>query len=119
MTHRPRVPRGRTAILALFAAASCFSFGAGSWLPAQQALEKLPPYTEHQDLSYYLDATGQKVSIKTIADWEIRRRHVRANMLDVMDSLQGKEKRVPLDVQMVEEVRVRNLTRRKITFQAA
>lgn len=77
----------------------------------------LPPYREHQDLSYYLDAAGARHPIKTSADWKIRRKQVLAGMEAVMGPLPGPEMRVPLDVKVEEEVRVGDLVRRKITYR--
>jgi acetyl esterase/lipase len=77
-----------------------------------------PKYAEHQDLLYYLDAGGKKQPVQTVADWEIRRRHILAGMQRVMGELPGAAKRVPLDVRQVEEVRIENLLRRKITYQS-
>lgn len=84
---------------------------------ALQAEEKVPAYREHQDLSYYLDAAGRKVSIRTPADWEVRRRHILANMQLVMGALPGKDRRVPLEVKQIEEVEVGKLRRRKLSYQ--
>lgn len=83
---------------------------------AQEKVQPVP-YSEHQDLSYYLDDAGQKKPIKTVADWELRRKHVLRNMQAVMGPVPGPERRVPLDVKQVEEVRVGDLTRRKLTYQ--
>jgi dienelactone hydrolase len=79
--------------------------------------EPAPRYAEHQDLSYYLDANGAKQPIKTPADWERRRQHILANMQVVMGPLPSAAKKVPLDVKQVEEVKVGDLVRRKITYQ--
>src|SRR5579871_2195608 len=77
--------------------------------------EKAPHYPEHQDLLYYLDSQGDKHPIKTVADWEIRKRHILAHMQRVMGPLPDASKKVPLDVKQVEEVRVGELVRRKLT----
>lgn len=74
-------------------------------------------YSEHQDLSYYLDSKGEKHPIKTVADWEVRRRHILQNMQLVMGPVPGRDKRVPLDVKQVDAVVVGELTRHKVTYQ--
>jgi acetyl esterase/lipase len=74
------------------------------------------PYPEHQDLSYYLDARGQRHAIKSTADWEKRRQHILANMQVVMGPLPDPSKKVPLDVNAIEEVKIGDLVRRKITY---
>ena len=118
MTLPTRIRRLSPAMLVLVATAVCAAFGEGGVrVFAQSSDPKSPTFAEHQDVRYYLDAGGQRVPIKTVADWEIRRRHVLANMQTVMGPLPGNEKRVPLDVQTVDEVRVGNLTQRKITYQ--
>src|SRR5262245_50300276 len=80
--------------------------------------EQPPPYRNHQDLTFYLDAAGKKHSVKTPADWSIRRRHILLGMQAAMGPLPGAEKRVPLDAKVLEEVKVGPLVRRKLTFQS-
>lgn len=86
-------------------------------MPAVVAIgEEVPRYAEHQDLSYFLDASGQKQSIKSSADWAKRREHVAAWMQTIMGPLPKPEKPVPLDVKVEEEVAVGELTRKKISY---
>ena len=75
-------------------------------------------YPEHLDLTYYLDRDGKKHPIKTPADWEIRRKHIVANLELVTGPLPGEKFRVPLDVKVVEEKKIGKLTRKKITYQS-
>jgi len=75
------------------------------------------PYANHQDLSYVLNDKGEKQPIKTVADWELRRKHVLHNMQVVMGALPDASKRVPLDVKVVEETALQGLMRKKITYQ--
>lgn len=84
---------------------------------AAQAEDKIPSYPDHQDLLYYLDKDGRKQPVKTVADWEIRKKHILANMQRVMGPLPGKEKWVPLEVKQLEEIKVGQLLRRKISYQ--
>ncbi len=86
----------------------------GRFEPALPVIE----YSDHTDLSHYRDREGRQNSIKSVADWQIRRQHVVANMERVMGPLPSPMRRVPLDVKIVEEKRVGALIRRKITFQA-
>lgn len=78
--------------------------------------DKSPNYAEHQDLSYVLDANGQKHQIKKVADWEKRRAHILAGMQIVMGPVPDASKRVPADLKIEEETKVGDLTRRKITY---
>jgi len=75
-------------------------------------------YEEHHDLSYYLDREGRRHEIGTEADWRKRREHILANMQLAMGRFPGATQRVSLDVKVIEEKRVGELTRRKISFQS-
>lgn len=86
--------------------------------PSMAQAAEPPNYAEHQDLTYYLDADGRKQAVKTVADWDKRRQHILANMQRVMGDVPDQAKRVPLDVKQVEEVKVDQLVRRKLTFQS-
>jgi dienelactone hydrolase len=79
--------------------------------------DKPPVYPEHQDLSYYLDAAGNKHKVATPDDWRVRRAHILAHMQTVMGPLPGDEKRVPLDLKTLEEkVLEGGLVRKKISY---
>lgn len=88
----------------------------GVTVKSAESSEPVPQYPQHQDLSYYLDAEGKKHPIKTVADWEIRRRHILAHMQTVMGPLPAPEKKVPLDLQILDEEKVGELTRKKIAY---
>jgi dienelactone hydrolase len=79
-----------------------------------------PPieYPDHTDVSSYRDRAGKEHPIKTVADWEIRRRHIVENVERVMGPLPGPLRRVPLDVKVVEEKMIGKLIRRKLTYQS-
>jgi dienelactone hydrolase len=80
----------------------------------------LPPiaYPDHTDLTSVLDRKGGKTPIRTPADWEVRRGHVADNLALVMGPFPSQLRRVPLDVKEIEQVKVGNLIRRKVTFQS-
>ncbi|MBS0267031.1 MAG: prolyl oligopeptidase family serine peptidase [Planctomycetes bacterium] len=80
------------------------------------AADPVPLYAEHQDLSYVLDASGQKHPIQSVADWELRRQHVLAHMQSVMGPLPDRTKLAPLEIQVVEKVNLGNIVRRKIEY---
>jgi dienelactone hydrolase len=75
-----------------------------------------PFYADKAELLVYIDASGRKRPIRTAADWPKRREHILANMQLVMGPLPEASRKVPLDVQTVEEVELGALRRRKITF---
>ncbi|MSS70079.1 MAG: acetylxylan esterase [Candidatus Latescibacteria bacterium] len=64
----------------------------------------------------YLDGQGKAHEVKSVEDWKKRRAHILANMQEVMGKKPDEGKRVPLDVQEVEEVEFPTFTRKKITF---
>jgi dienelactone hydrolase len=78
--------------------------------------EPAPLYPEHQDLSYYLDAAGVKHEIRTVEDWEIRRRHILANMQRVMGPLPDRSRLEALDSRQLESVEIGQIVRQKIEY---
>ncbi len=86
-------------------------------LPNAVIADDVPVYAEHQNLSYFVDVSGQKQPINTPADWAKRREHIAAWMQTVMGPLPKPEKPVPLNVKVEEEVAVGELTRKKISYQ--
>jgi pimeloyl-ACP methyl ester carboxylesterase len=83
--------------------------------PAMTA-DATPKYVEHQDLSYYFDLRGRRHAIRTVADWEIRRSHILAHMREVMGPLPHPAVPIPLDVKLLNEVRLGSIVRRKISY---
>ncbi len=75
-----------------------------------------PFYSDHAKLLVYKDADGKEHPVQTAADWAIRRKHILENMQLVMGALPNASKKVPLDVQVLEEVKLPTFTRKKITF---
>ncbi|MGE3313497.1 MAG: alpha/beta hydrolase family protein [Planctomycetaceae bacterium] len=76
----------------------------------------VPQYAEHQDLSYYLDATGEKHPVRNADDWKMRRAQILAHMQTVMGPVPKPTTPVPLDVQVLEETPVENCVRKKISY---
>jgi len=76
----------------------------------------VPFYPDETNLLLYQDDKGGSHPVKTKRDWQKRRSHILANMQLVMGTLPGKERRVPLDMQVVEEERLPRFVRKKITF---
>ncbi len=76
-----------------------------------------PFYEDKTKLLMYLDQAGKEVPIRTAKDWHKRRAHILANMERVMGPL-PKEKKQPLDVRVVEEVKTAKYVRKKLTYQA-
>ncbi len=77
-----------------------------------------PRYTDHSDLSHFIDAQGRQRPIQSVDDWLVRKRHVQLHLQAVMGQLPGPAQRVTLDVKTIEEARVGAVTRRKLTYQS-
>jgi acetyl esterase/lipase len=97
---------------ALLASLSAF-LGIGLLLPA---LADAPVYPNKSKLLVYRDAEGKEHPVHTAADWQRRREHILANMQRVMGPLPDAARKVPLDVQVTEEVKAEKYVRRKLTF---
>jgi hypothetical protein len=54
--------------------------------------------------------------VRSVADWQVRRDQTLAHVQEVMGPMPGAERRVPLDVQVVESVEEPAYVRKKITF---
>ena len=81
---------------------------------ASDAAERLP----RENLLAYRGSGGKIEQGSTVADWQKRRRQVLAGMQSVMGRLPGKEKRVPFEVKVEEEVDCESYLRRLITYQS-
>jgi dienelactone hydrolase len=75
-----------------------------------------PFYPDKLNLLVYRDEAGKEHAVRTVDDWATRRTHILANMQEVMGPLPDDSTRVPLDVQVLEEVKEEKYTRKKITF---
>ncbi len=75
-----------------------------------------PFYPDKFSLLAYMDEQGLLHPIRNVREWFIRRQHILANMQLVMGPLPEESKRVPLDVQVVDEQQTEHFVRRKITF---
>ncbi len=77
-----------------------------------------PERLDRKDLLQYHDSSGTVQPVVTPADWQLRREEILRGMRDVMGPLPGGERRVPLDVQLIEEVDAGSYIRRLITYQS-
>ncbi|MBI2301305.1 MAG: alpha/beta fold hydrolase [Armatimonadetes bacterium] len=67
-------------------------------------------------LLVYLDDQGQAQPVTTPAEWALRRQAILAGMQEAMGPHPGNDKRVPLDVQVTEEVALDQVVRRRLSF---
>jgi dienelactone hydrolase len=77
---------------------------------------RLPVYPDHTRLLVVRDAAGNETPVKTPADWRVRRDHVLAHVQEVMGPMPGGERRVPLNLRVLEEFDEPGYVRRRITY---
>jgi len=77
-----------------------------------------PDYPDHTRLMIVRTAAGDESPVRTAEDWSTRRRHILEHLQAVMGPLPGPDRRVPLDVQIVETHDELGYVRKKITFAA-
>lgn len=71
---------------------------------------------DHQDLSYWVSADGERLPIKSVADWEHRRQAIVANVELVMGALPQPATPVDLAPQILEEHDEDGIIRRKVAY---
>lgn len=77
-------------------------------------------YRDHKRVMYYLDENKVEQPVKSPADWAIRRRHILAGMQLAMGNLPPRdpEKKLPLDVKILEGVQQDGITRLTVSYIA-
>lgn len=85
---------------------------------APHRLKSLPKYPRHDDVRTFMNEAGQLEPIRTLADWQVRRRHILEAMTQVMGELPAHPSAVPLDVQVMAESRDGGLIRRRLSYQS-
>lgn len=75
-----------------------------------------PFYADKFNLLVYADEQGNLHLIRSVDEWQIRKQHILANMQLVMGKLPDESKRVPLNVQVMDEHDGGAFIRRKIAF---
>lgn len=76
----------------------------------------LPVYPDHAQLLVTRTVEGDETPVTTPADWAVRRAHILAGLQAVMGPLPGGERRVPLDLKVVETFDGPKYERRRITY---
>jgi dienelactone hydrolase len=92
-------------------------------LPPGLSFAAQPPAAEparlsREDLLLWRTEANVIFPVRTVADWQQRRAEIVRGMASVMGPLPGAEKRVALDVRVVEEVDGGRYVRRLITYQS-
>ncbi|MGC9319303.1 MAG: alpha/beta hydrolase [Armatimonadota bacterium] len=91
--------------------------GIGS-APAQEetTMADAPVYRDHHHLLHVLDEGGDRQPVTSVDQWLVRRDHILANMQRVMGRQPGDERRVALDMEVLEQESGDGWMRRKITY---
>ncbi|HOB85669.1 MAG TPA: alpha/beta fold hydrolase [Bacteroidales bacterium] len=76
------------------------------------------PVSSGKDLLVYQNSRGKTKNIKSQKQWQKQRDQILESMQKVMGPLPDRSKKVPIDLQIIEEVKVGNVRRLKITFAA-
>ena len=90
---------------------ACFAFS--SFAVAQQSAR-----LDRYDLLAFHDAAGKVRPVQTAADWQQRRAEIIRGMQEVMGKFPGDERRVGIDVEVVDEADAGSYVRRLITYQS-
>jgi dienelactone hydrolase len=91
----------------------CFLNGSHFAVPTQGT----PPfYRDRSNLLVYLDSDGKEHAITKASDWNKRRKHILANMQEVMGPLPDPSRKVALYVRYTEEKKTDKWIRKKLTF---
>lgn len=92
----------------------CFLFSLG--LLGVSVVYSQPFYPDKSKLLVYRDEEGKEHPIKNADDWAKRRAHILANLQLVMGPMPPDTHKVALDIKVIDEVKVGNYLRKKITF---
>lgn len=101
----PHRPLGSVAALLLLAATA-----------VRAEAPKLPAYPDHAKLLVVRGPDGGQTRVATPADWDVRRSHILAHLQEVMGPLPGGERRVPLDLRVVETIDEPDFVRKKVSY---
>jgi len=73
---------------------------------------------DRTNLLQYHDVNGSKQPVTTKAEWQLRRAEIVKGMQVVMGEFPGDDRRVPLDMRILEEADAGSYIRRLITYQS-
>ena len=78
--------------------------------------EPVPSYPDHTRLLVIRDLEGRETPITTPDQWAIRRGHILSHLQEVMGPLPATNRRVPIDLQVTQEIPEPGFTRKAISF---
>jgi len=85
-------------------------------LQATSVAAPAPQYEDHQRVMVVKDPAGNETAIENAFQLGLRRRHILAGMEEAMGEFPDTRRRVPLDVQIVEEVETDKYIRQRISY---
>lgn len=77
-----------------------------------------PTRLDRNNLLQYRDSDGAVQPVTTPAEWQKRRAEILRGMEEVMGKLPGDDRRVPLEMEVIEEADAGTCVRRLITYQS-
>lgn len=78
--------------------------------------EPSPAYADKLNLMVVIGADGVKRQVKTAEDWRVRRQHILKRFQLVMGKLPDAGRKCPIEPQVVEQVELEKVTRKKILY---
>ncbi len=75
-----------------------------------------PRYKDKNDLLKHIDARGDAHAITRAEQWKTRRADILANIRSALGPTPGRSFRAPLDIKVIEEVKLEAYMRRKISY---
>lgn len=76
-----------------------------------------PDYPEHLDLTYRLTDAGERRPLRSADDWAERRRQIQWHFERVAGEFPGPARKVPLELEMLEETRAEGIIRRRLRYR--
>ncbi|AGA25857.1 alpha/beta hydrolase family protein [Singulisphaera acidiphila] len=83
---------------------------------ARAGTPQVPTYPDHTKLLVVRNVEGAEVPIRSATDWQVRRAHIVASLQEVMGPLPGGERRVPLDLKVLETIDEPSFIRKKVSY---
>jgi len=87
-----------------------------AWSPRWSAATESVRRLDKHNLLTFLDEQGQVQPVKNAKDWARRRQQILSAMQEVMGAMPDAARKVPLAMEVVEEVKKDRYVRQKITF---
>ncbi len=76
----------------------------------------LPAYPNHRDLSFYINQSGERQSVRTTTDWRMRRQHILLGMQAAMGKLPSRNKLPALAIAVTQRMRGDGYERQALSF---